>query len=49
MVSRYGYPYTKASDSNFSIEGNKYHMYQLHAHKDMGTLIPDGEKEADYV
>lgn len=41
FVSRYGYPYTPRSDSNYN-EANKYHMYQLHAHKSATDFLPLG-------
>lgn len=48
MVSRYGYPYTKASDGNCNKAG-KYHMYQLHAHRTPSDYNPTGEEAPNYV
>lgn len=40
FVSRYGYPYTPRLDTDHCTEGNKYHMYQLHAHKTSDDFLP---------
>lgn len=50
FVSRYGYPYTPRSSANCTYQ-NKYHMYELHAHKSSTDFLPMSHtlEEENYV
>lgn len=50
FVSRYGYPYTRRGSANYNFE-NKYHMYELYAHRTSSDFLPMGHtiQEEDYV